>query len=309
MGNKMAEHISIENRLTVMPRESRKKCQDDWSNVSTGKIPSLKYESFESFIESTPWFERIRLMHQKFKSGTDSCHHSQNITSMCQQCEYESRHKFGINRRMNDADLKIKNVRSLKKFVCDQCSFSSTKKKNVSIHHGLIHVKKEKHECKYKCGYESPHKSDLNKHINDVHHTCQICNYTSLNRYKLGIHVREVHMKLKTYQCRFCDHSFARRTNLNNHVNAVHLQIKNYVCRYCPIAFSRKAKLVDHENAIHLKIKKFACNECPNSFFTKQNLVRHKMNNNCSERKDVNKSATNQHTSITQHSYAIKPET
>jgi uncharacterized Zn-finger protein len=103
--------------------------------------------------------------------------------------------------------------------------------------------------------------------------TCPHCEYTS--KYKMKLHIKQVHDKIKDHPCNRCHSAFSTNSDLTCHIKAVHDKIKDYICNDCEKAFSTNSKLQRHMKQVHDKIKDNLCNDCDAAFSTNGALTCH----------------------------------
>ena len=149
-----------------------------------------------------------------------------------------------------------------------------------------------------KCVYKCSTKSQLNKHISQIHNSnvisnesnnennddlmynCEECSFQSSEKASLQEHVNEAHMNVKSFVCKKCDQEFSSKAVLNKHRRHEHQQeqvstIKAFKCPSCDFITSRKTGLTDHINAVHDKVKPYMCQHCSHTFASNGNLTQH----------------------------------
>jgi len=127
---------------------------------------------------------------------------------------------------------------------CPHCFREFT---NLKHHINQQHSEIKNYKCG-DCGYSCYLKTDLERHILNVHNKfrtpCPICGkrYSDLRQ-----HIRLVHEghKLECPQCH------KKYTNLSQHLNKMHRKTKNVMCEQCGKTFYLQSQLKKHEKDVH----------------------------------------------------------
>ena len=151
----------------------------------------------------------------------------------------------------------------LKDFKCDSCDRSFSCSTHLRRHIEKIHEKI--FSCDHCDNKQFMSKQDLEDHIDEFHDEfrCPKCGKCFKNKFKLEIHVRNKHTKLK-YKCDYdlCEKSFSSYGDLKEHRDDVHkLDAKKFGCKFCQKSFNVKRYLDDHIRITHEE-HKFECEEC-----------------------------------------------
>ena len=157
----------------------------------------------------------------------------------------------------------------LKDFKCDSCARSFACSTHLRRHIEKIHEKI--FPCDY-CddGKQFMSKQDLHDHIDEFHDEfkCPNCGKCFKNKFKLAIHMKNKHTKLK-YKCDYdlCEKSFSSHADLKDHRAVDHKDdAKKFSCQFCQKSFNVKRYLDDHIRITH-EGNKFECEECKYLFF------------------------------------------
>jgi len=127
---------------------------------------------------------------------------------------------------------------------CPHCHREFT---NLRHHINQQHMQVKNFKCT-ECGYSCYLKTDLERHINNVHDKfrspCPICGkkYSDLRQ-----HVRIVHEGAKAE----CPHCKGKYSNLSQHIHKVHLKTKNIMCDKCGMTFYHNSNLKKHIETVH----------------------------------------------------------
>jgi len=127
---------------------------------------------------------------------------------------------------------------------CPHCHREFT---NLRHHINQQHMQVKNFKCT-ECGYSCYLKTDLERHINNVHDKhrspCNICGkkYSDLRQ-----HIRIVHEGAKAE----CPHCKGKYSNLSQHIHKVHLKTKNIMCDKCGMTFYHNSNLKKHIETVH----------------------------------------------------------
>uniref|UniRef100_A0A336MQC0 CSON003984 protein n=1 Tax=Culicoides sonorensis TaxID=179676 RepID=A0A336MQC0_CULSO len=170
-----------------------------------------------------------------------------NDTKNCNRSSSQT--KIDLETNVN----KLQNLElSQKRFYCDICEKSYTKRSSLKSHKQI-------------------HK------VNDL--KCDYCGITFNYSKTLKRHIAEVHLKIerKNFSCDLCDRKFKEKFLIESHMINVHLResIKDNplygYCRYCSKYYS--ATII--ENHIEKFHQKFECSVCNKVFFKLNSFKRH----------------------------------
>ena len=162
---------------------------------------------------------------------------------------------------------------------CDQCSYMTEKKVNLTIHKRRWH--QEKNIPCPKCDKMFGQKLDLKDHIARVHgdgFTCEKCGKELKTKVALQQHNARKHLGVvldlnKRYQCENCGKVCVGKTEYTSHVNKEHLDIRPFSCHVCKKSFHGKTAL-----RIHMKLHgnpEYKCSECGKLFHQRSGLQHH----------------------------------
>ena len=165
-----------------------------------------------------------------------------------------------------------------KKFFCEICNSSFSRKDILKRHIKSIHEKVE-YFCTH-CSYVTNRKDHLKRHLNEVHlnlrpHECEYCNQKFNQSGTLQRHINSIHRKDKTFTCQYCNSSFKRKDTLQRHIKCVHENKRGYICSVCGKTFKLPGHLKQHIVAIHTNQRKYVCEECGFAFKLRQHLNDH----------------------------------
>ncbi|KAL4150134.1 hypothetical protein QTP88_003968 [Uroleucon formosanum] len=118
---------------------------------------------------------------------------------------------------------------SCKKFECNECMKTFSKKNNLNDHILAKHSNTKKYVCSI-CKKSFSYKQSFNRHMN-VHrvatsvYSCSECGYSSQLKFMLTRHIKSVHLNkndsLFKVSCVFCNHSCSK-SNLSTHYVLCH---------------------------------------------------------------------------------------
>lgn len=161
-----------------------------------------------------------------------------------------------------------------KKYTCQECQQSFTRKFNLTTHMSR-HANKKPHACD-KCEKSFVLNSELTLHkkLHNSQHQCRVCDKVFAAPSKLKNHLR-IHTNERIFACpeENCDKSFTDKRNLMGHMSS-HTKDRNYMCEICNKAFKMKNKLKSHMN-VHKNTTDHICTICGTSYKWKPNLLKH----------------------------------
>ncbi|XP_064076124.1 zinc finger protein ZFP2-like [Vanessa tameamea] len=180
------------------------------------------------------------------KSILEEKNRNKNLNVDKENALKETKPQFSIKDvKLNDHIInKIQN----NKFICDVCSYETTK-----ISYLITHLRL--------------HNGFLGKI-----YACNFCKYISFQKYSLNLHIR-THTGEKPYECHSCHKKFSRKAHLEVHIRT-HTGEKPYECHSCHKKFSQKAHLEVHIRT-HTGEKPYECHSCHKKFNTKTQLNIH----------------------------------
>ena len=155
----------------------------------------------------------------------------------------------------------------------------------------------QKSQCP-SCSASYAHKSDLKRHIENVHEgknpQCTICLASFSRKNDLKRHIESIHEGKKT-KCTICPALFCRKTDMKRHIETVHEGKSRYhikqensripniktdhegqksQCPRCSASYARKSDLKRHIENVH-EGKNPQCTICLASFSRKNDRKRH----------------------------------
>ena len=148
-------------------------------------------------------------------------------------------------------------------------SFNSNRKKGNEIKHDLpvvIPIRAKKSQMNTQtikasikcilCNLSYGQKSDLNKHIREVHEKknyfqCPQCSKRYATRYERKKHTELIHEKGKSFKCSKCKMAFGREKDMKKHITEVHEEKKPFQCPMCEVYFIQKGSVKKHIKTVH----------------------------------------------------------
>ena len=119
------------------------------------------------------------------------------------------------------------NKKANKKFNCEQCPYSASRKDRMRIHVEAVHQK-------------------------IMNFRCSQCPYSAAQKAHMKNHVEAVHDKIMNYRCEECNYGTSRKDRLERHVDARHnMGDKKFKCGKCPYSSAQKNKLTKHIERVH----------------------------------------------------------
>uniref|UniRef100_A0A7S1TE55 C2H2-type domain-containing protein n=1 Tax=Compsopogon caeruleus TaxID=31354 RepID=A0A7S1TE55_9RHOD len=146
-------------------------------------------------------------------------------------------------------------VKCRQSFNCHICRKEFDRKSNLNKHIRQVHEKLRPYGCNI-CGKKFGQKSSIDKHILVVHekrkiHKCDRCSASFGQVGDLNVHIRTVHEKRRPYGCATCGATFGLRSHLNKHIRVVHEKVRPYSCSLCVSTFGENSDLKKHMKSVH----------------------------------------------------------
>jgi len=123
-----------------------------------------------------------------------------------------------------------------KYFLCDQCSYSTSKLYQLKCHIRKIHT-------------------------GDISFACTECDVVYKTEQALAVHRKSAIANGNKYSCEVCDAIFCLKINLDRHTRDKHLKLERGIkCDECDGVFLDNNGILIHKNAAHNKYKCEKCN-------------------------------------------------
>ena len=148
----------------------------------------------------------------------------------------------------------------MKNFKCGDCGYSCYLKTDLERHISNVH---DKHRSP--CGVCGKKYSDLRQHVRIVHEGAKVRlnnnnKIASILWLLVHINLRLSSNKLQ-YHSFFqaeCPHCKGKYSNLSQHIHKVHLKTKNVMCEKCGMTFYHNSNLKKHIETTHAQVKVMA---------------------------------------------------
>ena len=119
----------------------------------------------------------------------------------------------------------------------------------------------------------------MKRHIEAKHgsssYNCDICNFTTKEKYHLQHHTKQKHLKKDLFECPKCSKKFCRKDVMKVHFKTIH-EGQTFSCDLCSHVSTQKGELLRHKNSIHTKLaKKYDCSFCGKSLTSPRSLKNH----------------------------------
>ena len=121
---------------------------------------------------------------------------------------------------------------------CEYCENKYYSQKNLKKH--II----EKH-------YFQQINININIYIDKNIFKCKLCNYSTIHKRNIGLHIKSIHYKIRDWKCHLCNYESTQKRNLNRHIKAIHYNIRDFECTYCNYKCSQKYFLKKHIEIKH----------------------------------------------------------
>ena len=131
----------------------------------------------------------------------------------------------------------------LKNYKCGECGYTCYLKTDLERHIMNVHDK-----IRSPCPACGKKYSDLRQHIRVVHEGAKVTRLVSKAQSDLNVVFLN---SIFIFQAE-CPHCKGRYTNLSQHINKVHLKTKNVICEHCGSAFYHASHLKRHRESVHI---------------------------------------------------------
>ena len=286
-----SKEMFLKHALEIHPKSKDLKSKDIM--IKQEFVEDINYQN--DFIESKELFNEVDS--KLYYDNENGDYEDFTKIVKCEINEGENEINFDEDTQEDDKNL-------IKKYKCNQCPKSFSKKYGLAKHVKHIHTKK--HKCD-KCdkAYGDPQK--LKDHVMSVHEgvkhlKCKFCNKAFGYGSNLSAHIKSKHGGLNTAvnTCAFCKAIFHDYEKLKEHIINFHADsnnsndeniknepidsinvineetiVKNHKCDLCEKAFDTKYHLTHHIKHIHIKEHK--CSLCEKAYGSAAKLKDHFM--------------------------------
>ena len=158
-------------------------------------------------------------------------------------------------------------------FYCSQCDKKFTTRSNLDKH-------EKNHNCETAKEDVTPKKPSLKKAI-----TCVVCEKVVKGKtgmkYHMRVHKKYQHSEIEErgFSCNQseCTKKYTTKKELEVHIKVIHLKVKSFKCTTCKKDFGRNSSFKLHKLRAHTKEKNFKCCKCPQAYKEKRNLLNHEI--------------------------------
>lgn len=254
------------------------------------------HEESKVFCELCNKFFRKQdfVKHCKKHQGLDALDKRESVNrKVCDICGYQVEGKGTLNKHMREKhdegqnycelcekyvwikcyDKHIKDVHEDHEEFCKECQkmFKYYKTHMRTSHNDVIKF------CDY-CQVDVE-ADTFENHMATVHSKqsrfCETCNKEFFEFVCYKNHVRNIHLKVKSYKCSECEFTTAYRTSMDKHILGTHTRNEKYVCEICAKEFIVKDNLRKHIRMIHNGQQRSVCNYCGKVCHANRELINH----------------------------------
>jgi DNA-directed RNA polymerase subunit RPC12/RpoP len=176
-------------------------------------------------------------------------------------------------------------------FICAVCGAGFVNSFRLTRHEMTHDKKKSSFPCRH-CGEVFDVESKRKAHVNTVHKgvagdsVCQLCKARFKNYYQKTRHMIQVH-NAEGIKCDMCERKFHLKSNLMLHMRQVHLKERSYECSVCNMGFFIKRHMVGHYLATHTNERKYKCEICGKAYATQNSRGKHMKKNHGISKKQL----------------------
>lgn len=203
----------------------------------------------------------------------------------CPSCDYKTykARKIAEHYRIRHSDEMINCV-----YCTFKCKYMLNMMQHLVTEHNVLLKDKKIYQCD-QCNYRTVRVEHFKKHTDehggiDRRVNCSVCFKTFATNATLEAHVKNVHIRVKSFQCprcEFCSHSAA---SLRNHLYTAHKVVPEradgmydqvYKCAHCDYSHIYERIVCRHISLKHSNQEQFTCKICDASFKNKSQLDDH----------------------------------
>ena len=220
---------------------------------------------------------------ENLKLHLENLHSKLDLTEVCQGLNDAM--KDQSEESIFENDSKYQRESQLKiaenEFKCRKCPYTAPNISRLKQHFKGVHDRIKDHVCGI-CGYATPHKVNLTKHnimqhgIGEKKYKCKQCSVRVPFRSDLVRHIKNVHDKIKDNVCADCGYATSEKGALKRHRNMVHkMGEKKFKCDKCPFKSYNNYELTRHTSRVHDKVRNHKCKECGKAYGCLRDLRNH----------------------------------
>ncbi|CRK89118.1 CLUMA_CG002682, isoform A [Clunio marinus] len=219
------------------------------SNNETG-FECVKHETDvteNNLIKNSPKYDDIELKENFDDSRSNISDHEDSNWISDTSNDIKTEEKKNVLKKRDDGPLIC--------YICFKYFNSYFTKKS--------HLEKSHQECtkcqicpqiKFKdvCHYENHMRIHAEGDSKNATKSCDLCKYSSKEKYCLMKHMKAVHLKIKSYKCEQCDASFRYESDYKQHKFGLHKALPaRFTCDKCDQGFIFKSKYSRHLEKCH----------------------------------------------------------
>ena len=219
------------------------KCEEQF-----GSIPKIESHHVEKHSKA-PF--RCEICQQNFIHQRNLRTHQGESQLQCTECDF-----IACNKTLLVVHSKTHDPRFLDGlFKCNFCEYRNKRRSNLDYHVNLVHEKVKGYLCD-QCTFESSRKNEVVEHKKVRHegikYKCDSCDYTANRSGQVNRHIAVKHNGFR-YQCTQCDYKSISTSGLQDHIVAKHDKTA-FSCPFCSVQVFYKNSLQRHIKQ-HAKIK------------------------------------------------------
>jgi KRAB domain-containing zinc finger protein len=165
------------------------------------------------------------------------------------------------------------------RFKCNKCDFTFSRRNGLTLHENKVHSSLRPCSCD-ECDFTAFYFSELIRHKVAAHDLkppkatavadkrplnvlCDLCAWSTTDKYHLEVHVKAVHLRVKEHKCDQCEYTSAYILAVRNHKKNVHVyNPKDKKCKLCDFTTCHVNSLRGHVLAVHAGCRSHVCDKC-----------------------------------------------
>ena len=199
--------------------------------------------------------------------------HTREIKFACRQCNFRTHLKDVINSHVEQFHAQAKKFQCSFPGCNASCLNPSALRNHHRRIHGTDPAVSRPFPCSFPtCTYRAALTAELKRHIHVRHNPnrkrqfpCSLCSKEFYDKNGLRTHIHNVHINESKYSCEECNFTTKNRFRLRDHVRVVHVEgpgrERKFKCDTCDYRACDTQRLQRHQDIVHNSDRKYSCEE------------------------------------------------